>query len=220
MKAKEVTIPTNWKEIKLKTFRAYQLMKEAKRKLSSLEEKMITLELFCDLTAQEVRSLNIKDLNKLYEDLTKILSSDQAQFKFEQTFKFNDKEFGFIPNLSKISTGEWADFEEFMKQGGYWKNVHKIMAILWRPIKDQYKEKYSIEAYSDTHVSDHSEAFLDLGMDKVIGAQAFFLRLGTDLSMISLTSTTKRKLEKARANLTDTITQSQKNTAGITRWLS
>ena len=68
-----------------------------------------------------------------------------------------------------------------MKQGGYWENAHKIMSILFRPVTKRKGNKYSIEDYNDEHINQHSEDFLSLGMDRVIGAQSFFFRLGIDL---------------------------------------
>ena len=181
MKTKEITIPTSWSEIELKTFRAYTMYKGQNKEVSALEEKMFCVELFCNLTAEEVRSLNIQDLNNVYGELIKILEDKNAQIKFEQTFKFKGKEYGFVPNLSKLSTGEWVDYEELMKQGGYWENAHKIMSILFRPITKSRGKKYSIEDYNDEHINKHSEDFLSLTMDRVIGAQSFFFRLGIDL---------------------------------------
>jgi len=206
MKTKEITIPTSWSEIELKTFRAYTMYKAKNKEVSALEEKMFCVELFCNLTAEEVRSLNIQDLNNVYGDLIKILEDKNANIKFEQTFKFKGKEYGFIPNLSKLSTGEWVDYEELMKQGGYWENAHKIMSILFRPITKKRGKKYSIEEYNDEHINQHSDDFLSLTMDKVIGAQSFFFRLGIDLLETLRTYTLqekekrsiKKELEKSR----------------------
>jgi len=206
MKTKEITIPTSWSEIELKTFRAYTMYKAKNKEVSALEEKMFCVELFCNLTAEEVRSLNIQDLNNVYGDLIKILEDKNANIKFEQTFKFKGKEYGFIPNLSKLSTGEWVDYEELMKQGGYWENAHKIMSILFRPITKKRGKKYSIEEYNDEHINQHSDDFLSLKMDKVIGAQSFFFRLGIDLLETLRTYTLqekekrsiKKELEKSR----------------------
>ena len=197
MKTKEITIPTSWSEIELKTFRAYTMYKAKNKDVSALEEKMFCVELFCNLTAEEVRSLNIQDLNNVYGDLIKILEDKNANIKFEQTFKFKGKEYGFIPNLSKLSTGEWVDYEELMKQGGYWENAHKIMSILFRPITKKRGKKYSIEEYNDEHINQHSDDFLSLKMDKVIGAQSFFFRLGIDLLETLRTYTLKEKEKRS-----------------------
>ena len=193
MNTKEITIPTKWSEITLGQFRAYTLHKARSRNASPLEEKMVVVEMFCGMTTKDVRSLNLKDLNSIYSDVVKILEDNNAEIKFQQTFTFKGKDFGFVPNLSKLSTGEWVDYEELMKQGGYWQNAHKIMSILFRPIDKQKKELYSIEEYNDQHIKDNAEGFLDLPMDKVIGAQSFFFRLGTDLLMTLKTFTVEEK---------------------------
>tara|TARA_R110000796_G_scaffold145545_1_gene262113 strand:- start:229 stop:900 length:672 start_codon:yes stop_codon:yes gene_type:complete len=212
-----IEVPTSWKEITLGKFRNYQMI-ENKESMSNLELKMLTVEIFCDLKAKNVRSLSIKDLNRVYKEVTKLISSKQPSFKFKQIFKFKGKRLGFIPNLSKISTGEWADFEELMRQGGYWKNAHKVMSILWREIDSEIGDKYSIKEYDESHI-ENSDQYLELGMDKVIGAQTFFLRLGLDLLRTLRTSTLEEQSLIKRGNLTDLITQLQKSTGGITRSL-
>mgnify|MGYP003150292267 CR=1 FL=1 len=212
-----VSIPQSWKDLSLGTFRNYQLIKKDNK--SDLELKMISIEILCGLKADQVRRLHIKDLNKIYKDLMVLLTQQTARFMFKQVFKFKGKRIGFIPNLSKISTGEWADFEELLRNGGYWENAHKVMSILWRPITEEKGKLYSVEEYSEDHI-EKADQFLDLGMDKVLAAQSFFLRLGLDLSRILRTSILQEKSEKAQQKLRDLITQSRKNMGGITRSLS
>ena len=92
------------------------------------------------------------------------------------------------------------------------------MSILWREIDTEIGDKYSIKEYDESHI-ENSDQYLELGMDKVIGAQTFFLRLGHDLLRTLRTSTLEERSLIKRGNLTDLITQLQKSTGGITRSL-
>ena len=47
------------------------------------------------------------------------------------------------------------------------------MSILWREIDTEIGDKYSIKEYDESHI-ENSDQYLELGMDKVIGAQTFF----------------------------------------------
>ena len=55
------------------------MYKAQNKEVTALEEKMFCVELFCNLTTEEVRSLNIQDLNNVYGDLIKILDDKNAQ---------------------------------------------------------------------------------------------------------------------------------------------
>ena len=46
--------------------------------------------------------------------------------------------YGFIPNLSEITMGEYIDIEGHCKEAH--NNLHKIMSILYRPIVKETKK--------------------------------------------------------------------------------
>jgi hypothetical protein len=58
------------------------------------------------------------------------------------TFKMKGVEYGFIPKLDDISLGEYVDLDAFL---GDWDNMHRAMAVLYRPIDKKYGDKYSIK---------------------------------------------------------------------------
>ena len=56
-------------------------------------------------------------------------------------------EFGFIPNLDKMSFGEYIDLESYITD---WDNMHKAMAVMYRPIVAGKNHLYEIEPYQGT----------------------------------------------------------------------
>jgi hypothetical protein len=92
-------------------------------------------------------------------------------------------EFGFIPNLDKITMGEYIDLNNYF---GSDTDLHKAMAVLYRPIHPSYKDKdsYRIGSYEGT--STHSDIMKDMPLDIALGARVFFLRLGTKLSTLTM----------------------------------
>ena len=62
-------------------------------------------------------------------------------------FTMNGVEYGFIPNLDDMTLGEYVDLDTYISQ---WDRMEYAMAVLYRPIKDKYKQKYNIEEYTAT----------------------------------------------------------------------
>lgn len=86
-----------------------------------------------------------------------------------ETFELNGTRYGFIPNWDEFTAGEWIDAEQLC--GDFWKNAHKVMALLFRPVTREWGKRYEIEPYT---AKEDAEAFLDMPADQVAGALLFF----------------------------------------------
>ena len=75
-----------------------------------------------------------------------------------------------MPNLDKISIGEYIDIESNVS--GF-KNMHKAMAVLYRPVTKKHKDKYQIEEYSGSQ--EYSEALKYMPLNAALGAMVFFI---------------------------------------------
>ena len=97
----------------------------------------------------------------------------------KKTFDFKGYKYGFIPNLSEMTTGEFIDLETWSKDS--MKNLHRIMSILYRPIieKENTYGQYKIENYEPT--IEKEKVMLDLPMDIALGSINFFFHLGGKL---------------------------------------
>ena len=60
-----------------------------------------------------------------------------------------------------------------------WDDMHRAMAVLYRPIKQKLGEKYLIEDYEGTER--YAEQMKDAPLDVVLGAVVFFWHLGKEL---------------------------------------
>ena len=94
-------------------------------------------------------------------------------------------EFGFIPNLDKITMGEYIDLNNYFEEAS---TLHQAMAVLFRPIHKSYKnrEKYEISSYEGTEF--FSNVMKDMPLGFALGAKVFFYRLGMKLSRAILNS--------------------------------
>ena len=88
------------------------------------------VKIFIGLTDKQIDSIAESDFKEL------VLSIDTALNKpseFQQRFKMGDTEFGFHNNLDKMLTSEYVDLMNYNSEP---ENLHKLMAILFRPITD------------------------------------------------------------------------------------
>ena len=166
----ELTVPNKLSEITLKQYQKFLKIQETNTDDAFLRFKMI--EIFCNIDAQAVRQLRLSDTDKIIEILNNVF---EEKPQLTETFKLGDVEYGFIPKLEDISLGEYVDLDTYI---GNWDQMHVAMNVLYRPIKDKIKDKYTIKEYN----ADAEKPLDEIPLDIVFGAIFFFYNLGIDLS--------------------------------------
>jgi len=189
---RKVEIPNDWSGISIQMYQKFQEVR--KRKLEKEEFNLEVLGVICGLDKGMIEKLEVKSLNKILKTL-KFLSTDIPESQeLVKKVEWNGVKYGFIPNLSEITTGEYIDIEQYCKEGE--KNLHKIMSILYRPIVKETKTRYSIEPYSPSDEID--EEFLDFPILPSMSALSFFFLLGRKLP-VALVKSLRKDREKLRA---------------------
>ena len=172
----DIIIPDSLSEIPLLRYQKFVEMQEQSNDEEFIANKMI--QIFCCIELKEVMSIKMKDLNELIAHFTKVFK-EKPQFKTR--FKIKNIEFGFIPKLDDISFGEYVDLENHLQN---WKTYHKAMAVMYRPIKETYKDKYSIVDYEPNE--DMQELMKFAPLDVAISASFFLQNLGTELLNLTM----------------------------------
>ena len=168
----KITVPNDLSEIKLWQYQKFVKIQEDNTDENFLASKMI--EIFCGISLKEAYTLKAKDVHRI----TGILADMFEQKPHIKTrFVLNGVEYGFIPNLDDMTLGEYVDLDTYL---GKWQQVEKAMAVLYRPIINTYKNKYTIEEYK----AEGQDVYKDMPMDVVLGSMLFFYRLGIDLSRL------------------------------------
>jgi hypothetical protein len=167
----EINVPDSLSEITLGQYQKFVKLYSGEVTEEFLALKM--LEIFCGVKLSEAYQMRFKDVDGVVELLTEILN-DKPQLV--QRFKMNGVEYGFIPNLDDMSFGEYVDLDTYI---GDWQNIHRAMAVLYRPIKNKHGERYNLVPYE---VVD-AEMYKDMPLDAAISSVLFFYRLGIDLSI-------------------------------------
>ena len=184
-----ITLPTSLNEIPLLRYQKFIETKEKSNDQEFVAQKMI--QIFCGIELKEVMHIQLKDLNELVVHFTEVF---KQRPKLIREFKIEKYNFGFIPNLENITFGEYIDIEHNLQN---WKTYHKAMAVMYRPIKDRYKDKYSIIDYEPNE--DMQELMKFAPLDVALSASFFLSSLGTEL-LNALMSYLQREMKKITAS--------------------
>lgn len=170
MKVK-ISIPTNLSEIKLSQYQKFLKIVQDNEESDFLNHKMV--QIFCGVDLNIVDAMRQKDV----EDAVNTIGGLFKQMPpLQQKFEMNGTTFGFIPNLDDMSSGEYMDLDGYITN---WDDMHRAMAVLYRPIKQKLGEKYLIEDYEGTER--YAEQMKDMPLDVVLGSVVFFWHLGKEL---------------------------------------
>ena len=204
----ELSVPSNLESIELWQYQKYMGVVETNKDQEATEFLNLKLvEIFCGVSLKDVSSINMKDFNKITEIIGNAFAEDTPLIRH---FELDGIEFGFVPNLDKISIGEYIDIESNLS--GF-KNMHKAMAVLYRPVTKKHKEKYQVEEY--TGYSKYSEALKYMPLNAALGAMVFFYRLEKDLLNITLKCLEE---EKDNKQIIQALRRFQVNGDGISQF--
>ena len=166
-----ITIPTDLSEIKLSQYQKFLNIVEQNEESDFLHHKMI--EIFCNVELKYVSQFKHKQIIQIVTTINNLFDKIPP---FKNKFTLNGIEYGFIPNLDDISQGEYMDLDNYIVDVA---NMHRSMAVMFRPIKTKLKDKYIIEPYAGSDV--YAEKMLDAPLDVVLASRVFFYHLGREL---------------------------------------
>ena len=183
-------IPNKWEDITISTYQKYLKIQESK--IKDRNKVIKSLSLLCNTSEDIVKKMAYKDLVDIMGIVSELIDSEPDSTSFKKIFKLDNDEYGFIPNMSKLTTGEYIDLESYCKEPI--QNLHIIMSILYRKITFKRNEKYAIEPYDPDKFKE--ELFKDCPMDIALSSLGFFLTLGEKLARISRNYLKKQKKKK------------------------
>ena len=197
----DITIPTDLSEITLRQYKHFLKIQKTVDDEKFLSAKII--EIFCKVRLEDVMQIKFNDSEFIVNTLTEMF---EQKPNLVTKFKLNNKVYGFHPQLDDLTLGEYIDLDTFV---GDWENIEKAMAVLYRPVVNKLKDKYTIEEYK---VGKDAE-LLDMPMDAVLSSIFFLWNLGLDLSKAMM-----NYLDKEETQALTQFLNSQPNGAGITQF--
>jgi hypothetical protein len=205
-KEKDYELPTKFSEI---TLDKYIDIISISSGATNVERLVDMISILSGLDIDEVKGINIDQVSAIGNHLEFMFKS-KTQLLVDQ-IKIGNQWYGFNKNITKISFGEYIDLEEFSAPEKLNKNIHILMAILYRPIKQRKKpskinnliknyiysrkEDYEIEDYETDDVMERAELFKSkLKVDVVLGAMFFFTIIKLTLIDNSKQSLTQKEM--------------------------
>lgn len=167
-----LNIPNRLSEITLRKYQKFVKLNTEDADERFLQIKMI--EIFCEVSHENVLKIKFADADRVTTVLGDMFTQKP---KLVTQFNLNGIQYGFIPELDDISFGEYIDLDTYL---GDWENIHTAMNVLYRPIKKNKGNRYTIEEYN----VDNKDNLLDMPLDAVISSVFFFYHLGNDLSIV------------------------------------
>lgn len=176
----KVVVPTTLSEI---TLEQYQRFARLDGDEEFLTHKM--LEIFCGVPLADLPNIKFSSVANVMRHINTMFDEKPS---LKPTFTLGEQQFGFIPNIEDITFGEYVDLDNYM---GDVQNLHKTMAVLYRPVTEKAGKRYAIEPYESAQK--YEQDMKQAPMDVVMGASLFFYRLGNDLLMATLNSLENQK---------------------------
>jgi hypothetical protein len=204
----KILLPESIADITLHQFQLYNELLE-RTDLDEYNFNKRKIQIFTGLERNRIDLISVADYNDIVNQIDLALNQT---VEFKPTFFIKEVEFGFVPNLDKITQGEFIDLSNY---GTDVKELHKLMAVLFRPIKNKDAfGNYEIINYQGTE--QYSNIMKHMPLSIVNGALVFFSSLANEL--VSYTEK-YMQVEPAREEVPMTTLKSGDGMQQLKNWL-
>ena len=177
-----VNIPDSWKDVTLRKY--LELQKDLENhKDDPMAQFHFTMFHLCGIDLETIVQMSKESHDKIKKSLDELINNQKSPL--QKIIEIDGMEYGFEPNLSKISYGAYVDITKY-DTIGIDHNWAKIMSILYRPVVQKKGDKYDILSYKGD-IDD--ELFLDVPMDIHFSVFFYLLDLQKDLLNVILNFT-------------------------------
>jgi len=203
----QITVPESLSEITLEQYQKFDKVNTPDNHNSNfLFHK--TVEIFCNIDLKDIAKIRVSSVKDVLSAIDGLFAEKP---KLQTTFKLDDVEFGFIPDLDDMTLGEFIDLDETITD---WKTMHQAMAILYRPVTFKKGDKYLIEEYDGIK---NAEAMKRMPLDVAMGAMVFFWMLNSELLEIILNYLQREMDQKLTTQQKETL---EENGVFISQFMS
>ena len=198
----ELSVPDALSDITLGQYQKYLKILDQNKDDDNAAEfiNMKIIEIFCDVDFKDVLKIPLGEAEKV---LTIINKAFEEKPDIIRHFKLLSVDMGFIPNLERISLGEYIDVENNIVD---WQTMQKAMAVLYRPVNFRSKDKYTVAPYEPS--DEVSELMKEMPLDVAMSSMVFFYDLGMELLKAIPTYIQKNLTEEQTYLLKQTLAQS------------
>ena len=164
-KVKEFKLINKWEDVTIETYSKLMTFTNGTKSSEALE----TLTELSNIPKELLKQLELKHIVLMLEKLSHLQSQEDTTLK--NIIEIDGVRYGFHPDFDEMTLGEYADIESFIKSGAD-KHLPEIMAVLYRPIKEEVDGVYTIEAY-DGNIKIRTEIMRKMSATQVHSALFF-----------------------------------------------
>jgi len=181
-----VSIPEGYHEITVHQFQQLsKLDKSSNATMSEMERATAGIRILTGIPEHQLVKLRQKDIARIMKFLEWMQSPPPNDTPVVKMFEMDGVKYGFIPNWNDITLGEYVDLEQLSSLDMI-DNMHRLMAIFYRPVTKEWLRFYSIEPYTPNAMRDDSMKYAPLSA--ALGAFVFFCNIERTLAVDLLRS--------------------------------
>lgn len=163
---KEITLPEKL------SVRQYQEL----RKVESFDKNPIGfITAISGLDEDDVKYAKKKDMDFVFRFLVEKYLGEQDRH-LKTIIEHEGVEYGLMSDMTSLNFGGWVDLE-FLSTDGVEKNMNKILALMYRPIKEKTSKGFILEEYDHDDMERRAEIFMDIPVEYFWGVSNFFFNL-------------------------------------------
>jgi|TARA_R110002020_G_scaffold475222_1_gene709145 hypothetical protein len=163
---KEYNVINSWSDVTLEKWIKLVDLQNG----TNSDEALGSIKELSDIPEKLIKNLSIANVAMILKHLSNLQAD--ANTNLQRKIEIEGIRYGFHPDLSEITLGEYADIETFLKNG-IDKHLPEVMAILYRPILEEKNDVYTIQAY-DGKLSMRAEAMKRMKTEDVQSSLVFF----------------------------------------------
>jgi len=189
----------SWKIETLTIERYYQI--QSLLALAELNE--VQIRILVNLSGapeSEIREMEASKFESLWNQVASDILSAQADTAFQRIVEIEGQEFGFI-NVAHLTIGELADLDTIKNHPQSEKQLHRLMAVLYRPLISGDLKGYEIEPHGSDGYAERTQLFLEkMPVAIVLAAIDFFFHI-TKVSLNNMMDSLRKEILETETEL-------------------
>ena len=192
-----IQIEVEDKIVKVNPYLTIGQYQNLKRNMDSYkDDPTALLSLYTNIPVRQLKNLPLEQVKFVQEYITTQFTDKSISDELHNVFTHNGVEYGLENNWQKLAWGAWVDLEVFSSDD-IEENIHLLMSVLYRPIKERKKNKYVLEPYDADTIEERANEFLTLPVNYWFGVSVFFfITVNLYMKDIESSLTMKNKLNQ------------------------
>lgn len=183
----EVTLIDSLEDITLGQWQRYNALE------NPTVEDMVSI--YCNVPSNRIKELDMYVFDMCLSSIDSYFKELEKSKSLVSIFRFKEQDFGFIPNLDKISLGEYLDLGKYLQEVG---TYHLAMSVLYRKVTQRVDKQYLIANYDLEEASKYN--MKDVPLYVALSAIDFIAALAEDL-VKAIPNYISRQLEEYKKTL-------------------